>query len=110
MCAPIRVIGWSGRSSDSAVPSVAIMPGLMAFARMPARPPSAASCRVTAMTPPFDAECATRPTVIEPLIPATEPTLSITPREAVRCGQACRVTRNTESSSAARVKRQSSNG
>ena len=50
------------------------MPGLTQLTRMPCGAPSAASCLVSATTPPLVTVCATRALVIEPVMPAVEPT------------------------------------
>ncbi len=61
-------IGWSSASRVSPAPGVAIIPGLTQLTRMPCGAPSAASCRVNAMTPPFAAVWAARWLVIEPCV------------------------------------------
>src|SRR4029453_10923588 len=101
-------IGWPGASRSPSVAGGRIMPGLMQLARMPCRAPSAASCFVIATTPPLDAVCAIRVLVSDPVMPAVEPTSStLPPPRAMRCGQACLVTRKTMSSSLRRVNDQS---
>jgi hypothetical protein len=63
---------------------VAIMPGLMQFVRMPWAAPSAASWRVSAITPPFEALWAARMLVSDPVKPAVEPTVMIAPPRSFR--------------------------
>lgn len=100
-------IGWSSASRSAREPSVSIIPGLTQLARTPCGAPSAASCRVSAITAPLDAECAVRVLVREPVRPAAEPTVSTQPRLRTRCGQAARTVSHTESSSARIVKAKS---
>jgi hypothetical protein len=74
---------------------------------MPYAAPSAASCRVTPITPALDAECAARRFVTEPRIPAVDATLITQPPRRCSSGQAWVVVKKTESSSLRRVNAQS---
>ena len=87
---------------------VSTMPGLTQLTRMPCGAPSAASCLVSAMTPPLVTVCATRVLVIEPVRPAVEPTRTTLPLARFRCRQACLTGKNTTSSSWRRTKSHSS--
>ena len=64
-------------ASDAAGPE-AIDPGVTQLARMPLGPPSTASCRVKAITPPLPAACATL-VLAEPRSPAVDAVLTMLP-------------------------------
>lgn len=86
------------------------MPGLMQLTRIPCGAPSAASWRVMATTAPLLAVWAMRVLVIDPVMPAVEPTSStLAAPLARRKGQACLHARKTRSSSLRSTKDQSSN-
>ena len=109
MWSAMREIGCSGSSKRCCVCGVTVIPGETVLTRIPWRAPSAASWRVSAITAPFDAVCAVRSSVSEPVIPAVEPTLTtLPPPRARRCGHACLHARNTRSSSLRIVNDQSS--
>jgi len=92
------------------VAGVRIMPGLMQLTRIPCGAPSAASWRVMATTAPLLAVWAMRVLVIDPVMPAVEPTSStLAAPLARRKGQACLHARKTRSSSLRSTKDQSSN-
>ena len=64
---------------------------------------------MSAITAPFDAVCAERSSVSDPVIPAVEPTLTtLPPPRARRCGHTCLHARKTRSSSLRIVNDQSS--
>ena len=75
-------------SNIASTGGVAMTPGLTELTRTPTATPSAASCRVSAMTAPFAAEWAACGRARAPWIPAPEPMLTIAPPTAARCGQA----------------------
>ena len=81
------------------VAGVSTMPGLTQLTRMPCGAPSAASCLVSAMTPPLVTVWATRWLVIEPVSPAVDPTSTTLPPALLRCFQACLTGKKTTSSS-----------